>query len=82
MNIFEASHALLEIELAAQEHGVSEAGLVGFLMWVAEEKFPGEAFDHPLIAKMLSGMKEIAAEYSKAVEKEIEGNSSFSETSL
>jgi hypothetical protein len=82
VNIFEASHALLEIELAAQEHGVSEAGLVNFLMWVAEEKFPAEAFDDLLIAKLLSGMKEFVAEYGRAVDKEIEGSLSFSETSL
>jgi hypothetical protein len=82
VNIFEASHALLEIELAAQEHGINEACLVNFLMWIAEERFPGEAFDHPLIAKLLSGMKGIAAEYARAVEKEIERSLPISETSL
>lgn len=72
MNIFEASHALLEIELAAQEHGVGEDALFYFLMWVAEEKFPGEPFDHPLIAKLLAGMKAIAGEYLQAAEKDME----------
>ena len=80
MNIFEASHALLEIELAAQEHGINEACLVNFLMWIAEERFPGEAFDDPLISKLLSGMKGIAAEYGRAVEREMKRSLSSTET--
>lgn len=82
MNIFEASHALLEIELAAQEQGVTEGSLVHFLMWISDDKFPGEPFDDPLIAKLLSGMKALVEEYHLAVDMEIEGSRSFTSTSL
>lgn len=72
MNIFEVSHALMVIEEAARGQGLREDGVISFLMWLSDEKFPNHVFDGGFVATVVMKIQDLVKEYSGWVEKMFE----------
>lgn len=83
MNIFNVSHALVEIEEQAKECGLHEKQTILFYMWLAEDRFPGHTFDDAFISKILGEMKTLIKEFDEWAHKEaleaLEGTSNMPE---
>jgi hypothetical protein len=70
VNIFGASHALVEIEERAKEHGLAENQVILFYMWLSDDRFPGHTFDEAFIKKVLTDMKSLMKEFDEWAHKE------------
>jgi len=70
MNIFNASHALAEIEARAKEHGLPENQVVLFYMWLSDDRFNGHTFDDGFIKNLLSDMDSLIKEFDEWAHKE------------
>lgn len=71
MNLFQTSHALLEIEISAKEHGVTEGQMAYFFMWLSDDRFPRRDFDDALVKELLDGMEDLVREWEAHVEREL-----------
>jgi hypothetical protein len=70
MNIFGASHALIEIEERAKACGLAENQVILFYMWLSDDRFPGHTFDDAFIKKALTDMKSLMKEFDEWAHKE------------
>lgn len=70
MNIFNVSHAMVEIEEGAKECGLDESHLILFYMWLSDDRFPGHSFDDVFIGKLIKDMKPLIKEFETWVKEE------------
>lgn len=70
MNIFNVSHALVEIEAAAIESGLPVNQVILFYMWLSDDKFPGHTFDDAFISKVVKTIKTLLKEFDEWAHKE------------
>ncbi len=70
MNIFDASHALMEIEERLAAAHVPENQFILFYMWLSEDKFPGHTFDDAFISKVLRECRDLIKEFDEWAHKE------------
>lgn len=70
MNIFNTSHALVEIEEKAKECGLHENQVILFYMWLSDDRFPGHTFDDAFISKVIKDMKALMKEFDEWAHKE------------
>jgi hypothetical protein len=70
MNIFNVSHALLEIEDRVKQGGLRDNQVILFYMWLSEDKFPGHTFDDAFISKAIKEMKALVKEFDEWAHKE------------
>jgi len=70
MNIFDASHALVEIEESLAAVGLPENQVILFYMWLAEDKFPGHTFDDAFISRVIKEAGVLLKEFDEWAHKE------------